>query len=261
MFLVDSHCHLDRLNYRDQHQSVEQVMAQAKLRDVGFVLAVATTLEQFSEMVAMIGPRKDVAYSCGVHPLHLEQPYDEALLATLAARQDVVALGETGLDYFYQPQTIELQQTSLRTHIRLGRQLGKPVIVHCRDAAPDVLTILRSEQAQECGGVLHCYTENEATARELLDLGFYISFSGIVTFRNADELRAVARMIPLDRMLLETDAPWLTPVPHRGKENQPAYVRDIAEYLAALKGISVQELARITTENFIRLFAPPNLQI
>jgi TatD DNase family protein len=166
----------------------------------------------------------------------------------------VVALGETGLDYFYQKDNIPLQQESFRQHIRIGRDLNKPVIVHTRDARDDTLAILREENAQDCGGVLHCFTEDLPTAKALLDLGFYISFSGIVTFRNAEPLREVARYVPLDRMLVETDSPYLAPVPHRGKENQPAYVRDVAEYLAVLKGVSLENLAQATTANFSRLF-------
>lgn len=172
----------------------------------------------------------------------------------LAAAEQVVALGETGLDYFYQKDNLELQQDSFREHIRIGRDLNKPVIVHTRDARADTLAILREENAQDCGGVLHCFTEDLATAEALLDLGFYISFSGIVTFRNAEQLREVARYVPLDRILVETDSPYLAPVPHRGKENQPAYVRDVAEYMAVLKGVSLEQLAEATTANFSRLF-------
>ena len=165
----------------------------------------------------------------------------------------MVALGETGLDYFYQKDNLELQQDSFREHIRIGRDLNKPVIVHTRDARADTLAILREENAQDCGGVLHCFTEDLATAEALLDLGF-TSPSGIVTFRNAEQLREVARYVPLDRILVETDSPYLAPVPHRGKENQPAYVRDVAEYMAVLKGVSLEQLAEATTANFSRLF-------
>ncbi|MBC8653387.1 YchF/TatD family DNA exonuclease, partial [Providencia vermicola] len=167
---------------------------------------------------------------------------------------EVVALGETGLDYYYQQENAALQQESFRQHIRIGRAVNKPVIVHTRAAQKDTLTILREEQVSECGGVLHCFTEDKATASELLDLGMYISFSGIVTFRNAEQIREAARIVPLDRILVETDSPYLAPVPHRGKENQPAYVRDVAEYMAVLKGVSVEQMAEITTQNFNRLF-------
>ncbi|ATM85503.1 metal-dependent hydrolase [Yersinia enterocolitica] len=254
MLLVDSHCHLDSLDYETLHSSVDDVLAKANARDVGFVLAVATTLPGFSAMTALIGDRKDVAFSCGVHPLNLDGGYDFQQLRALAAAGKVVAMGETGLDYFYQQDNIPLQQASFREHIRIGRELNKPVIVHTRDAREDTLAILREENAQECGGVLHCFTEDKATAATLLDLGFYISFSGILTFRNAEQLRDVARYVPLDRLLVETDSPYLAPVPHRGKENQPAYVRDVAEYMAVLKGVSIETLAQTTTDNFCRLF-------
>lgn len=149
------------------------------------------------------------------------------------------------------------QQASFREHIRVGRDLNKPVIVHTRDAREDTLAILQEEKAEECGGVLHCFTEDRETAEKLLDMGFYISFSGIATFRNAEQIREAARYVPLDRMLVETDSPYLAPVPHRGKENQPAYTRDVAEYMAVVKGVSIEEMAQATTENFSRLFHVP----
>ncbi|KAA9001402.1 metal-dependent hydrolase [Affinibrenneria salicis] len=255
MLLVDSHCHLDGLDYQSVHKDLDDVLDKARQRDVGFVLAVATTLPGFSSMKTLIGRRDNVALSCGVHPLNQQEPYDYDELRRLADDADVVAMGETGLDYHYQPETKGRQQASFRQHIRIGRELHKPVIVHTRSARADTLAILREEQVEGCGGVLHCFTEDLATARTLLDMGFYISFSGIVTFRTADELREVARYVPLDRLLVETDSPWLAPVPYRGKENQPAWVRDVAEYLALLKGVSLEALAEATTANFCRLFA------
>lgn len=254
MLLVDSHCHLDGLDYDTLHQNVDDVLAKAQVRDVGYLLAVATTLPGYQAMTQLIGKRDNVAFSCGVHPLNLEGGYDYAELRRLAAADQVVALGETGLDYFYQKDNWALQQESFREHIRVGRALNKPVIVHTRDAREDTLNILREENAQDCRGVLHCFTEDLPTAQVLLDMGFYISFSGIVTFRNAEQLRDVARYVPLDRLLVETDSPYLAPVPHRGKENQPAYVRDVAEYLAVLKGVSLEQLAEATTANFSHLF-------
>lgn len=254
MLLVDSHCHLDGLDYQALHKDVAEVLEKARQRDVGFILAVATTLPGFRAMTALIGERKNVAFSCGVHPLNQDEPYDFAELRALASDPAVVALGETGLDYYYQQDNAAQQQASFREHIRIGRHLNKPVIVHTRSAREDTLAILREEKAEECGGVLHCFTEDKDTAAALLDLGFYISFSGIVTFRNAEALREVARYVPLDRLLIETDSPWLAPVPHRGKENQPAYTRDVAEYLAVLKNVSLEQLATTTTENFARLF-------
>ncbi|WP_315710417.1 metal-dependent hydrolase [Brenneria uluponensis] len=254
MLLVDSHCHLDGLDYQSLHKNVTDVLEKAQCRDVGFVLAVATTLTGFRAMAELIGERENVAFSCGVHPLNQDAPYDYAELRELASSPVVVAMGETGLDYYYQQETKVQQQASFREHIRIGRELNKPVIVHTRSAREDTLTILEEENVEACGGVLHCFTEDLPTARKLLDMGFYISFSGIVTFRNAEELREVARYIPLDRMLIETDSPWLAPVPYRGKENQPAYVRDVAEYLSVLKGVSLETLAMTTTHNFSQLF-------
>lgn len=257
MFLVDSHCHLDGLDYDTLHNDVSDVLAKAAARDVKFMLAVATTLTGYKAMVELIGDRPNVAYSCGVHPLNQEQPYDFAELRQLAADQRVVAMGETGLDYFYQKETKEQQQASFREHIRIGRDLNKPVIVHTRDAREDTLAILKEEKVEGCGGVLHCFTEDRETAGKLLDMGFYISFSGIATFRNAESIREAARYVPLDRMLVETDSPYLAPVPFRGKENQPAYTRDVAEYMAVVKGVSIEQMAEATTKNFSDLFHVP----
>lgn len=254
MFLVDSHCHLDGLDYQTLHKNVDDVLEKAAARDVNFFLAVATTLAGYQGMRELIGQRDNVVFSCGVHPLNQDEDYDIDTLRRLAAEEGVVAMGETGLDYFYTPETKPRQQDSFRHHIRIGRELNKPVIVHTRDAREDTLAILREEKATECGGVLHCFTEDRETAAKLLDLGFYISFSGIVTFRNAEQIRDAARYVPLDRILVETDSPYLAPVPHRGKENQPALVRDVADYMAVLKGVSTEELAAITTQNFARLF-------
>ncbi|RWR01903.1 DNAse [[Pantoea] beijingensis] len=257
MFLVDSHCHLDSLDYQTLHQDLDDVIAKAAAREVKFLLAVATTLPGYKAMTQLIGDRPEVAYSCGVHPLNQEEDYDFAELRQLAADPRVVALGETGLDYFYQKETRERQQASFREHIRIGRALNKPVIVHTRDARDDTLAILREEQVEGCGGVLHCFTEDRETAGKLIDMGFYISFSGIITFRNAEALREAARYVPLDRMLVETDSPYLAPVPHRGKENQPAWTRDVAEYMAVLKGVDIETFAAATTSNFSRLFHVP----
>lgn len=254
MFLVDSHCHLDSLDYQSLHKNVDDVLEKAAVRGVKFCLAVATTLDGYQGMRQLVGERDNVAFSCGVHPLNQDQPYLPEDLQRLAAEPGVVALGETGLDYFYTPETKAQQQSSFRHHIQIGRELKKPVIVHTRDARADTLAILQEEKVMDCGGVLHCFTEDRQTAATLLDMGFYISFSGIITFRNAEALRDVARYVPLDRLLVETDAPYLAPVPHRGKENQPAMVRDVAEYMAVLKGVSPEALAAATTHNFSQLF-------
>lgn len=261
MFLVDSHCHLDCLDYEKLHENIDDVINKAQQRDVQYMLAVATTLPGFKHMRELIGKRDNISFSCGMHPLNLDEGHDVAELACLAAQDDVVALGETGLDYYYQQDNAQLQREMFREHLRIGRDVNKPVIVHTRSAREDTLTILREEKVQDCGGVLHCFTEDKETAIELLDLGMYISFSGIVTFKNAEQIREAARVVPLDRILIETDSPYLAPVPYRGKENQPAYVRDVAEYMAVLKGVSVEELAAQTTRNFANLFHINNLPI
>ncbi|HDS1238325.1 metal-dependent hydrolase [Pluralibacter gergoviae] len=254
MFIVDSHCHLDGLDYDSLHKDVDDVLAKAAARDVKFCLAVATTLPGYRAMRELVGERENVVFSCGVHPLNQDEAYEPQDLRQLAAEEGVVAMGETGLDYYYTPETKAQQQASFAHHIRIGRELNKPVIVHTRDAREDTLAILRDEKVTDCGGVLHCFTEDTETAGKLLDLGFYISFSGILTFRNAEQLREAARYVPLDRILVETDSPYLAPVPHRGKENQPAMTRDVAEYMAVLKGVSLAQLAQQTTENFAELF-------
>ena len=196
MFLVDSHCHLDGLDYESLHKDVDDVLAKAAARDVKFCLAVATTLPGYLHMRDLVGERDNVVFSCGVHPLNQNDPYDVEDLRRLAAEEGVVALGETGLDYHYTPETKVRQQESFIHHIQIGRELNKPVIVHTRDARADTLAILREEKVTDCGGVLHCFTEDRETAGKLLDLGFYISFSGIVTFRNAEQLRDAARYVP-----------------------------------------------------------------
>ena len=205
-------------------------------------------------MLAKIAPLPQVFASCGVHPLDQESPWSPELLRQLAAEPRVVAIGETGLDYFYHPEHKLIQQQAFREHIRVARELHKPLIIHTRDAQEDTLAILKEEGADSVGGVLHCFTEDWAMAEAAMALGFYISISGIVTFRNADRLREVTRRLPAERLLIETDSPYLAPVPHRGQENEPAYVRDVAEYVAWLRNTTVEEIAALTSENFFRLF-------
>lgn len=257
MFIVDSHCHLDGLDYEKNHRDLDDVIAKAAARDVKFMLAIATSLEGYHGLKTLVGDRQNIALAVGIHPLNHETPYDVDEFHRLAAEDRVIALGETGLDYYYQQETKAAQQAGFRDHIQTGIRLNKPIIVHTREARADTLAILKEEQVEKCGGVLHCFTEDRETAAKLLDMGFYISFSGIVTFRNAEALREAARYVPLDRMLIETDSPYLAPVPNRGKENQPAYTRDVADYMAVVKGVDVETLAAATTENFSRLFRVP----
>ncbi len=252
--LVDSHCHLDRLDYQTKHADIADAVAKATARGVSHLLCVSVTLDQFPGMLEKITPFGQVFASCGVHPLDQESPWSIEQLRELAAHPRVVAIGETGLDYFYHPEHKAIQQQAFREHIRVARELNKPLIIHTRDARQDTLDILREEGADKVGGVLHCFTEDWAMAEAAMAMGFYISISGIVTFRNADQLREITRRLPLDRLLLETDAPYLAPVPHRGQENEPAYVRDVAEYVAWLRNCTVEEIAKATTDNFFRLF-------
>ncbi|MDG6894766.1 YchF/TatD family DNA exonuclease [Volucribacter amazonae] len=255
MFIVDSHCHLDALDYEKIHQNIDDVIDKAKARGVKHLLSIGVTLSRFEKMRDSLAHRDDVSLACGVHPLDLEEePFNYQRLLTLASDKKVVAIGETGLDYYYSAENKSLQQNVFMQQIEIAKQLNKPVVVHTRSAREDTIQLLREHQADKCGGVLHCFTENQQMAEQALDLGFYISISGIITFKNAEELRDVVRYIPLDRLLVETDSPYLAPVPYRGKQNQPAYVREVCEYVATLKGLSMTEFAEITTQNFMDLF-------
>lgn len=253
--LVDSHCHLDRLDYEKKHHDVADVLQKARQQGVTHFLSVSVTLEAFPAMLASVLPFPHVFASCGVHPLDLSSPWSGEQLRELAVHPRVIAIGETGLDYYYSTENKAEQQQAFREHIRVSRELKKPVIVHTRDAKADTLAILKEERAGDVGGVLHCFTEDWDMAKAALELGMYISISGIVTFRNADALREVTRQIPADRLLIETDSPYLAPVPHRGHQNEPAYVADVARFVAELRGVSTELLAEQTSENFFRLFA------
>ncbi len=255
MILVDSHCHLDRLDLGAHGGSLEAALEAARGRGVGHFLCVGVSADNAAMVRALAERYADVDCSVGVHPLDVEPdavPALDWLLGELA-HPEVIAIGETGLDYHYQPESASLQQQAFRLHLEAARLTGKPLIVHTRAAQSDTLALLR-EAALPQAGVLHCFTEDWETARAALDLGFYISLSGIVTFRNAEALREVARQVPADRLLVETDAPYLAPAPHRGKPNLPQYVREVAEFLAELRGVSLETLAGQTTENFRRLF-------
>ncbi|EMB4308050.1 TPA: TatD family hydrolase [Pseudomonas aeruginosa] len=253
--LVDSHCHLDRLDLAAHGGSLDAALDAARARGVGQFLCIGVSADNAQAVKALAERYADVHCSVGVHPLDLEPgsaPALDWLLGELAHPR-VVAIGETGLDYHYEPEAAELQQEAFRLHLEAARITAKPVIVHTREARDDTLALLR-EAALPQAGVLHCFTEDWEMARSALDLGFYISLSGIVTFRNADALREVARQVPADRLLVETDSPYLAPIPHRGKPNLPEYVRDVAEFLATLRGVSLETLAEQTTANFHRLF-------
>ncbi|WP_412521880.1 TatD family hydrolase [Shewanella algae] len=252
--LVDSHCHLDRLKAAPDPESLSQLLDAAKARGVDYFLCVNVRQKGFAEMKAKVAGFEQVFLSSGVHPLDVKEGLDLNELKRYAADPKVVAIGETGLDYFYADDTKALQQQYFEQQVALAREVAKPLIVHTRDAREDTIAILKNGGAEQCGGVLHCFTENWEMAKAAMDLGFYISVSGIVSFKNAGELRSVIRKIPKDRLLVETDSPYLAPVPHRGKENQPAFVRDVAEFVAELRGESFEELAQYTTDNFFTLF-------
>ena len=253
--LIDSHCHLNHLNLDTYAGDLSLALTTARLAGVQGFLTVSISFADVPAMADIANQHPDVYYSVGLHPT--EQPgyvldYDE--LMNLAAAKKVIAIGETGLDYFRNSGDMHWQQERFRQHIQAAIQLQKPLIIHTRAAAEDTLAIMREEQAQQAGGVMHCFTESWDVAEQAMDLGFYISFSGIVTFANAKELQAVARRVPLDKILVETDSPYLAPVPYRGKPNEPAYVREVAAYLAQLKGLSYEELVQQTGANFLRLF-------
>jgi TatD DNase family protein len=255
---IDSHCHLDRLDFAALGTDLDGALALARARGVEHFLCIGVDLESVPAVLAVAEQYEDVSASVGVHPLHLQalEPEIEKLVE-LAAHPKVVAIGETGLDYHYDKESPADQQRRFRKHIEAARRTGKPLVVHTREARADTLRILREEGAT--AGVLHCFTEDWETARAALDLGFYISFSGIVTFANAKELRDVAQRVPLDRLLIETDSPWLAPVPYRGKSCQPAYVVEVAGVVAGLRGIAIEELGARTSENFRRLFMPASV--
>ena len=249
--LVDSHCHLD---FPDFAAERDAVVARARDAGVGAMLTIGTRLDQFAGVRAIAEANRDVWCSVGAHP---HEAADHAAttaadLVALAAHARVVGIGETGLDFHYDHGPRDLQERVFRAHIAAARESGLPLIIHARDADEAVARVLREEGAS--AGVLHCFSSGRGLAEAALDLGFYVSISGIVTFRNADDLRAIVRDIPLDRLLVETDAPYLAPVPYRGKRNEPAYVAATAAAVAALKGVEPEVLAAATTDNFFRLF-------
>ncbi len=253
--IVDSHCHLDRLELTPYGGDLSRALDAARAAGIGAMLNINIDLEHEADVRSIAEAHPDIWFSVGVHPAEMEgeEPTLERLLA-LAAHPKCIAIGETGLDYHWCTGDTEWQRERFRTHIRAAKATGKPLIIHTRESREDTLRILGEENAQQVGGIMHCFTEDRATAEAALALGFYISFSGIVTFRNAEELRQVALATPLDRILVETDSPYLAPVPYRGKPNEPRYVADVCAFLAKLRGISTEEMARITTENFCRLF-------
>lgn len=248
--LIDSHCHPD---FPELFERLPEVWANMQTNDVAGALCIGVKLEDFPQVQKVARAQPTFFASVGVHPecTDVEEP-DEAALLARAKDEKVIAIGETGLDYHWHANRPEWQRARFRTHIRAAKSAGLPLVIHTRKAAEDTLAILKEEGAQS--GIFHCFSENWAVARQALDLGFYISFSGIVTFKNAKEVKEVAQKTPIDRILVETDAPYLAPVPFRGKPNEPAYVRHTAEEIARLRGVPFEEIAQATTENFWTLF-------
>jgi TatD DNase family protein len=251
--LVDSHCHLD---FQELQADLPGVLSRMGDNGVTHALTISTTLETFPAVREVARAHANLWCSAGVHPDERRDGREASAAELLSMADDpkVVAIGETGLDYFRVEGDTEWQRERFRTHIRAARECGKPLVIHTRSSAEDTLRLMREEGAREVGGVMHCFTETWEVAQAAIDEGFLISFSGIVTFKNAKDLKEVAKRVPLERMLVETDSPYLAPVPHRGKSNQPAFVKHVAEEVAALRGIAFEEVARATTDNFFRLF-------
>lgn len=249
---IDSHCHL---NFPGLVEQLDALLANMQANDVSHALCVSVELSSFPAVLALAEQHANLYASVGVHPdyeLEVEPAVEE--LVRLAEHPKVIAIGETGLDYYRLTGDLEWQRERFRTHIRAAKACRKPLIIHTRSSAVDTLRIMEEEHAGDIGGVMHCFTENLDVARSAIDQGFHISFSGIVTFKNAAIIKEVAQAIPIDRMLIETDAPYLAPVPHRGKTNQPAFVKHVAEEIARLRGITPEEVGLATSRNFERLF-------
>ncbi|TDR81418.1 TatD family hydrolase [Paludibacterium purpuratum] len=251
--LVDSHCHL---NFPDLVARLPEVMDTMRAAQVTHALVIGVTLPDFPSVLALAEAHDNLWATVGVHPDNQDavEPTCEQLVQ-LASHPRVVGIGETGLDYYWCKGELGWQHERFRTHIRAARECGLPLVVHTRESVVDTLRLLDEENAGDCGGVMHCFTEDWDSAKRALDLGMHISISGIVTFKNAAQVQEVASKVPLDRLLVETDSPYLAPVPYRGKQNQPGYVRHVAEFIAGLRGIPFEQLAAATSDNFFRLFA------
>jgi len=255
--LVDSHCHLNRLDLSAFDGSLDKALDYAREQGVKRFLCVSVAAEDAETLYNIAAKHHDVDISVGVHPNDVgHQPIDIAKLTELASQDACIAIGETGLDYYRSEgkDTLQHQQTSFATHIEVSKNLKKPLIIHTREAAADTIGVMKEAKADEIGGVMHCFAESLDIAKQSIDLNFYISFSGIVTFKNARELQEVAQAVPLDRILIETDAPYLAPTPYRGKPNHPAWVYHVAKKISELRNESFETIAKITTDNFYRCF-------
>ncbi len=254
MTFIDSHCHL---NYKGLVEQQQQVLERARAAGVGTMLTISTRESEWDDVIGIAEREDDIWATVGIHPHEADAHahIDTAKLIDRAQHPRVVGIGESGLDYYYDHSDRDQQQTSFRAHIAAARETGLPIIVHSRDAEDDTAAILRDEMGKGAyPGVIHCFTASDAFADIALELGFYISISGIVTFKNAKDLQATAARVPIDRLLIETDSPFLAPVPHRGKTGEPAFVADTARFLATLRGVDVMTLADATSANFHRLF-------
>jgi TatD DNase family protein len=250
--LVDSHCHL---NFPELASNMDALRASMLENQVGHALLISVTLEKFPEVLALAEQYPNFFATVGVHPDYEDEPpFNVETLLELAKHPKVVGIGETGLDYFRLTGDLTWQRERFRTHIRAAIKANLPLIIHTRSAAEDTLSIMQEENAHEVGGVMHCFTESVDVAMRAIEMGFYISFSGIVTFKNAVALKEVAQQVPLDRILVETDSPYLAPIPFRGKTNQPAYVKHVAEEVANLRNITLEALTQASTSNFFNLF-------
>lgn len=254
MFLVDSHCHLDMLDLTPDAGDLNKVIARAQEAGVHHMLNVSVCLKDFPTVLKTAEAYPFVSASIGVHPNNQDESIDLDTLLELGKHKKVIAIGETGLDYYRSTGDLEWQRDRFRIHINAAKKLKKPLIIHTRDAKDDTIRIMQEEEASMVQGVMHCFTEDWSIAKKALDMNFYISFSGIVTFKNATVIQEVARQVPLDRILIETDSPYLAPNPYRGKSNEPSYVRHTAEYIANMRNISMDAFAEQTTENFFTLF-------
>lgn len=253
--MIDSHCHLNCLDLSPYEGSLERALEAARTNGVEGFLCVCIDLEHFPEVLEIAKRYHDVWASVGLHPNEAGQKEPSLQeLVNLGNSPKVVAVGETGLDYYRTEKSLLQQQNRFRCHIQAARELNKPLIIHSRQAPDDTIQIMREEKAEQAGGVMHCFTESLKMAEEAMELGFFISFSGIITFKNALPLQETAKKIPLERMLIETDSPYLAPSPYRGKPNEPAYVRYVAEKIASLKEIKLEEVIKITTANYKKLF-------
>ncbi len=250
---IDSHCHLNML--ADEPGGIDAMVSEASDNGIEHILCIAIDKASCAEVKSIADSFPQVTASVGIHPnVDQQEQFTVEELVAQASHPKVIAIGETGLDYFRSEGNLEWQRDRFRVHIEAAKQTQKPLIIHTREAREDTMRILENEEAEKAGGIIHCFTENWETAKRALDIGFYISLSGIVTFKSAKELQDVAKKLPLDRILIETDSPYLAPVPHRGKTNKPVFVKHVAEFLAELRGDTVENIAATTTANFQRLF-------